>query len=215
MFESHINYLYNYKTIKEEIINIKKDTNLLVVTKNQTFDKIKELINIGHCDFAENKVQETNDKWSDVLKKNKNIQLHLIGKLQSNKVKDAFSLFNFIHTLDNEKLANKFHEIEKNSHKKIKFFIQVNIGNEDQKNGIKIDLLKDFVSLCKHDLQLDVIGLMCIPPKDLDPEIFFNTMKFLGAENNLKELSMGMSSDYKVAIKCGSTFVRIGSSIFN
>jgi pyridoxal phosphate enzyme (YggS family) len=215
MAESHINYLDNYKTIKEEIINIKKDTNLLVVTKNQNFDKIKELINIGHCDFAENKVQEANEKWSEVLQTNKNIKLHLIGKLQSNKVKDAYSLFNFIHTLDNEKLANKFHEIEKNSHKKIKFFIQVNIGNEDQKNGIKIDLLKDFVSLCKHDLQLDVIGLMCIPPKDLDPEIFFNKMKFLGAENNLKELSMGMSSDYKVAIKCGSTFVRIGSSIFN
>jgi pyridoxal phosphate enzyme (YggS family) len=215
MSESHLNYLYNYKTIKEEIINIKKDTNLLVVTKNQNFDKIKELIGIGHCHFAENKVQEANEKWSEVLKSNKNIQLHLIGKLQSNKAKDAFSLFNFIHTLDNEKLANKFHEIEKNSQKKIKFFIQVNIGNEDQKNGIKIDLLKDFVSLCKHDLKLDVIGLMCIPPKDLDPEIFFNKMKSLGAENNLKELSMGMSSDYKVAIKCGSTFVRIGSSIFN
>ena len=215
MSESHINYLNNYKTIKEEIINIKKDINLLVVTKNQNFDKIKELINIGHCDFAENKVQEANEKWSEVLQTNKNIKLHLIGKLQSNKVKDAYSLFNFIHTLDNEKLANKFHEIEKNSHKKIKFFIQVNIGNEDQKNGIKIDLLKDFVSLCKHDLKLDVIGLMCIPPKDLDPEIFFNKMKSLGAENNLKELSMGMSSDYKVAIKCGSTFVRIGSSIFN
>jgi pyridoxal phosphate enzyme (YggS family) len=215
MSESHINYLNNYKTIKEEIINIKKDINLLVVTKNQNFDKIKELINIGHCDFAENKVQEANENWSEVLQTNKNIKLHLIGKLQSNKVKDAYSLFNFIHTLDNEKLANKFHEIEKNSHKKIKFFIQVNIGNEDQKNGIKIDLLKDFVNLCKHDLQLDVIGLMCIPPKDLDPEIFFTKMKSLGAENNLKELSMGMSSDYKLAIKCGSTFVRIGSSIFN
>jgi pyridoxal phosphate enzyme (YggS family) len=215
MSESHINYLYNYKTIKEEIINIKKDTNLLVVTKNQNFDKIKELINVGHCDFAENKVQEASEKWSEVLKTNKNIHLHLIGKLQSNKVKDAFSLFNFIHTLDNEKLANKFHEIEKNSHKKIKFFIQVNIGNEDQKNGIKIDLLKDFVNLCKYDLKLDVIGLMCIPPKDLDPEIFFNKMRTLSLENNLKELSMGMSSDYKLAIKYGSTFVRIGSSIFN
>jgi pyridoxal phosphate enzyme (YggS family) len=215
MSESHLNYLYNYKTIKEEIINIKKDTNLLVVTKNQNFDKIKELISIGHCGFAENRVQEANEKWSEVLKLNKNIQLHLIGKLQSNKAKDAFSLFNFIHTLDNEKLANKFHEIEKNSQKKIKFFIQVNIGDEDQKNGIKIDLLKDFVNLCKNDLKLDVIGLMCIPPKDLDPEIFFNKMRSLNAENNLKELSMGMSSDYRVAIKCGSTFVRIGSSIFN
>ena len=215
MTESHLNYLYNYKTIKEEIINIKKDTNLLVVTKNQNFDKIKELISIGHFDFAENKVQEANEKWSEILKSNKNIQLHLIGKLQSNKAKDAFSLFNFIHTLDNEKLANKFHEIEKNSQKKIKFFIQVNIGDEDQKNGIKIDLLKDFVNLCKYDLKLDVVGLMCIPPKDLDPESFFNKMKSLSIENNLKELSMGMSSDYKQAIKCGSTFVRIGSSIFN
>ena len=215
MSESHLNYLYNYKTIKEEIINIKKNTNLLVVTKNQNFDKIKELINIGHCDFAENKVQEASDKWSEVLKINKNIQLHLIGKLQSNKVKDAFTLFNFIHTLDNEKLANKFHEIEKNAHKKIKFFIQVNIGNEDQKNGIKTDLLNDFVNLCKYDLKLDVIGLMCIPPKDLDPENFFNKMRSLSTENNLKELSMGMSADYKLAIKCGSTFVRIGSSIFS
>ena len=215
MAESHINYLDNYKTIKEEIINIKKDTNLLVVTKNQNFDKIKELINIGHCDFAENKVQEANEKWSEVLQTNKNIKLHLIGKLQSNKAKDAFSLFNFIHTLDNEKLANKFHEIQKNSHKKIKFFIQVNICDENQKNGIKIDLLKDFVNLCKYDLKLDVIGLMCIPPKDLDPEIFFNKLRSLCIENNLKELSMGMSSDYKVAIKCGSTFVRIGSLIFN
>jgi pyridoxal phosphate enzyme (YggS family) len=215
MSESHLNYLYNYKTIKEEIINIKKDTNLLVVTKNQNFDKIKELISFGHYDFAENRVQEANEKWSEVLKLNKNIQLHLIGKLQSNKAKDAFSIFNFIHTLDNEKLANKFHEIEKNSQKKIKFFIQVNIGDEDQKNGIKIDLLKDFVNLCKFDLKLDVIGLMCIPPKDLDPETFFNKMRSLSVENNLKELSMGMSSDYKLAIKCGSTFVRIGSSIFN
>ena len=215
MSEIHINYLCNYKTIKEEIINIKKNTNLLVVTKNQNFDKIKELINIGHCDFAENKVQEASDKWSELLKKNKNIQLHLVGKLQSNKVKDAFSLFNFIHTLDNEKLANKFHEIEKNSHKKIKFFIQVNIGDENQKNGIKINLLKDFVNLCKYDLKLDVIGLMCIPPKDLDPEIFFNKLKSLSIENKLKELSMGMSADYRVAIKCGSTFVRIGSSIFS
>ena len=215
MSESHLNYLYNYRTIKEEIINIKNDTTLLVVTKNQNFDKIKELISIGHFDFAENKVQEANDKWSEILKSNKNIQLHLIGKLQSNKAKDAFSLFNFIHTLDNEKLANKFHEIEKNSQKKIKFFIQVNIGDEDQKNGIKIDLLKDFVNLCKYDLKLDVVGLMCIPPKDLDPESFFNKMKSLSIENNLKELSMGMSSDYKQAIKCGSTFIRIGSSIFN
>jgi pyridoxal phosphate enzyme (YggS family) len=216
MFQSHLNYLYNYKKIKEEIISInKKEINLLVVTKNQSVDKIKELINVGHCDFGENRVQEAKGKWSEIVNYNKNIKLHLIGKLQSNKVTDAFSLFSFIHTLDNEKLAKKFSEIEKNSEKKIKFFIQVNIGDENQKNGIKIDLLKDFVNLCKYDLKLDVIGLMCIPPQDLDPENFFNKMRFLSIENNLKELSMGMSSDYKSAIKCGSTFVRIGSSIFN
>ena len=200
---------------KEVINNIKKDTNLLVVTKNQPFDKVKELISVGHFDFAENKVQEAIKKWSEVIKINKNIRLHLIGKLQSNKVKDAFSLFDYIHTLDNEKLANKFYEVQKNSKKKIKFFIQVNIGDEEQKNGIKINLLKNFVNLCKYDLKLDVIGLMCIPPKDLDPVIFFNKMKSLSLENNLNELSMGMSSDYKLAINCGSTFVRIGSLIFN
>ena len=214
MSEYHVNYLYNYKKIKEEIINIKKNTNLLVVTKNQNFDKIIELINVGHCDFAENRVQEAKKKWSEVIRLNKNIQLHLIGKLQSNKVKDAFSLFNYIHTLDNENLANKFSEIEKNCSRKVKFFIQVNIGDEDQKNGIKAYLLKDFVKFCKYDLNLDVIGLMCLPPKDLDPEIFFNKMKSLSVENNLKELSMGMSSDYKLAINCGATFVRIGTSIF-
>jgi hypothetical protein len=216
MVQSHLNYLYNFKKIKEELISInKKETNLLVVTKNQTVDKIKELIKVGHCDFAENRVQEAMEKWSEIIKYNNNINLHLIGRLQSNKAKDAFSLFSFIHTLDNEKLANKFSDIEKNVKKKVKFFIQVNIGDENQKSGIKIDLLKDFVNLCKYDLKLDVIGLMCIPPKDLDPEIFFNKMRFLSLENNLKELSMGMSLDYKSAIKCGSTFVRIGSSIFN
>jgi pyridoxal phosphate enzyme (YggS family) len=214
--QSHFNYLYNYNKIKEELISVNKNKiNLLVVTKNQSADKIKELIKVGHCDFAENRVQEAGEKWSEIIKYNKNINLHLIGKLQSNKINDAFSLFSFVHTLDNEKLANKFSEIEKNSEKKIKFFVQVNIGNENQKNGIKIDLLKDFVNLCKYDLKLEVIGLMCLPPKDLDPETFFNKMRSLSIENNLKELSMGMSLDYKSAIKCGSTFVRIGSSIFN
>jgi pyridoxal phosphate enzyme (YggS family) len=216
MSQDHFDYLYNYKKIKEELIDVnKKETNLLIVTKNQSVDKIRELIKAGHCDFAENRVQETKEKWSEIIKCNNNINLHLIGKLQSNKVNEAFSLFSFIHTLDNEKLANKFSIIERNSVKRIKFFIQVNIGDENQKSGIKIDLLKDFVNLCKYDLKLNVIGLMCLPPKDLDPSIFFNKMKSLSVENNLKELSMGMSLDYKIAIKLGSTFVRIGSSIFN
>ncbi len=207
--------LKNYNFILNHIQFLSKKTTLIVVTKSQELSKINLLIETNHFHFGENKVQEASSKWQNLVLKNPKLQLHLIGKLQSNKAKDAFSLFNFIHTLDNEKLANKFYEIEKNSQKKIKFFIQVNIGDEDQKNGIKIDLLKDFVNLCKYDLKLDVVGLMCIPPKNWDPEIFFNKMKSLSIENNLKELSMGMSSDYKQAIKCGSTFVRIGSSIFN
>ena len=187
----------------------------MVVTKNQTFDKIKELINIGHCDFAENKVQEAYEKWSDVIKINKKIQLHLIGKLQSNKVKDAFSLFNFIHTLDNEKLANKFYEIEKNSPKKIKYFIQVNIGNEPQKNGISINHVSDFVKYCVDDLKLNIIGLMCIPPVEGNPLQYFKILTELASFNHLNELSMGMSNDYECAIKNGATFVRIGSKIFS
>ena len=205
----------NYNLINKSVQSYDKKVTLIVVSKNQDLDSINLLIKKNHFDFGENRVQEAILKWKNLISINPQLNLHLIGKLQSNKAKDAFSLFNFIHTLDNEKLANKFHEIEKNSQKKIKFFIQVNIGDEDQKNGIKIDLLKDFVNLCKYDLKLDVIGLMCIPPKDLDPESFFNKMRSLSMENNLKELSMGMSSDYKLAIKCGSTFVRIGSSIFN
>ena len=215
MAESHINYLDNYKTIKEEIINIKKDTNLLVVTKNQNFDKIKELINIGHCDFAENKVQEANEKWSEVLQTNKNIKLHLIGKLQSNKVKDAYSLFNFIHTLDSEKLAKIFSDLELSSNKKINYFVQVNIGQEKQKGGIEKKQVSDFVNYCILDLKLNIKGLMCIPPVGTSAEPFFLMLKELNKTAGLNDLSMGMSNDYKTALKIGSTYIRIGSAIFN
>ena len=210
-----MNYLEKFKDIKEEIFSIKKNANLIVVTKNQTFEKILDIINLGHLEFGENRIQEAQNKWSRYLKTNNNIKLHLIGKLQSNKVKEAFDLFTFIHTLDNAKLAKKFSELEKQSKKKIKYFIQVNVGEEHQKNGIAIDSLKDFVNLCRNDMKLDVIGLMCIPPMQLDPNPFFKMMQDLNIKNNLQELSMGMSSDYKVALANGSTFTRIGSAVFN
>ena len=210
-----MNYLEKFKDIKEEIYSIKKNANLIVVTKNQTFEKILDIVNLGHLHFGENRIQEAKNKWSSYLKTNNNIKLHLIGKLQSNKVKEAFALFTFIHTLDNEKLANKFSELEKQSDKKIKYFIQVNIGGEQQKNGIAIDSLKDFVNLCRNDMKLNIIGLMCIPPVQLDPNPFFKKMHDLNIKNNLQELSMGMSSDYKEALANGSTFARIGSAVFS
>jgi pyridoxal phosphate enzyme (YggS family) len=210
-----MNYLEKFKDIKEEIYSIKKNANLIVVTKNQTFEKILDIINLEHLHFGENRIQEAKNKWSSYLKTNNNIKLHLIGKLQSNKVKEAFDLFTFIHTLDNEKLANKFSELEKQSDKKIKYFIQVNIGREQQKNGIAIDSLKDFVNLCRNDMKLNIIGLMCIPPAQLDPKPFFKMMQDLNIKNNLLELSMGMSSDYKEALANGSTFTRIGSAVFS
>jgi pyridoxal phosphate enzyme (YggS family) len=210
-----MNYLEKFKDIKEEIYSIKKNANLIVVTKNQTFEKILDIINFGHLHFGENRIQEAKNKWSSYLKTNNNIKLHLIGKLQSNKVKEAFDLFTFIHTLDNEKLANKFSELEKQSDKKIKYFIQVNIGGEQQKNGIAIDSLKDFVNLCRNDMKLNIIGLMCIPPVQLDPNPFFKMMQDLNIKNNLLELSMGMSSDYKEALANGSTFTRLGSAVFS
>jgi pyridoxal phosphate enzyme (YggS family) len=210
-----MNYLEKFKDIKEEIYSIKKNAKLIVATKNQTFEKILDIINLGHLDFGENRIQEAQNKWSSYLRSNNNIKLHLIGKLQSNKVKEAFNLFTFIHTLDNEKLANKFSELEKQSDKKIKYFIQVNIGGEQQKNGIAIDSLKDFVNLCRNDMKLNIIGLMCIPPVQLDPNPFFKKMYDLNIKNNLQELSMGMSSDYKEALANGSTFTRIGSAVFS
>ena len=210
-----MNYLEKFKDIKEEIYSIKKNAKLIVATKNQTFEKILDVINLGHLDFGENRIQEAKNKWSSYLKINNNIKLHLIGKLQSNKVKEAFDLFTFVHTLDNEKLAKKFSELEKQSDKKIKYFIQVNIGEEQQKNGIAIDSLKDFVNLCRNDMKLNIIGLMCIPPMQLDPIPFFKIMQDLNIKNNLLELSMGMSSDYKEALANGSTFTRIGSAVFS
>ena len=209
-----MNCLDNYKDIKEEVDKLNGKPNLIVVTKNRSFDTILPIIKSGHLHFGENKVQETKEKWSPFLINYKDIKLHLIGKLQSNKVKEAFLLFDFIHTLDSEKLAKKFSELELSSDKKIKYFIHINIGNEVQKNGIDQSIAKEFINFCSNDLKLNIIGLMCIPPNNVDPHPFFEKMQQLKSDNNLNELSMGMSSDYKEAADFGSTYLRIGSAIF-
>jgi len=204
---------YNY--ISSSIHALSSKTTLVVVTKNQDVDKINSLINLNHIDFGENRVQEASQKWKSLILNNSKLRLHLIGKLQSNKAKDAFDIFNYIHTLDNAKLAEIFSNLESASLKKIKYFIQVNIANEQQKNGISIAETNQFIKYCIQDLKLDIIGLMCIPPIVGDPSQYFKSLAKIAISNNLKELSMGMSNDYECAIKNGATFVRIGSKIFS
>jgi len=204
--------LENYQKIINSIRSISSNANLVVVCKNQTIDRIRILLDHGHVHFAENRVQEAEMKWSNIM--DKNIQLHLIGGLQSNKAKQAFQIFNYIHSLDSEKLAKTFSGLESINQKKIKYFIQVNIGSEPQKNGVNISQVPNFVNYCVNDLKLNILGLMCIPPVSQNPESHFLKLKELNTSNKLKELSMGMSNDFETAIKCGSTFVRVGSSIF-
>jgi pyridoxal phosphate enzyme (YggS family) len=207
-------FIQNFKNIKNQIHVLNSKVTLVAVTKGKDINTIKPIIDLGHKDFGENKVQEAMLKWSDILKVNNNINLHLLGKLQSNKAEQAFRFFNFIHSLDSEKLAKIFSDLEKNSSRKIKYFIQVNIGDEIQKNGINVQLLPEFINFCKKDLKLNILGLMCIPPANVSPIFYFKKLKELALKNNVEELSMGMSNDYIHAIECGSTFVRIGSSIF-
>ncbi len=177
-------------------------------------ESILPLIDYGHIDYGENKVQEAVDKWTDIKKIKPNLNLHMIGKLQTNKVKYAVKLFDYIHSLDSIKLARKI-SLEQNKIKRsIKIFIQINIGNENQKSGIMIGEVNNFYKLCVEDFNLDVIGLMCLPPLNLDPSICFENMKQIAEKLHLKELSMGMSSDYLKALKYNSTYVRIGSKIF-
>ena len=209
-----MNYFNNFKVIKKEIEQLIYKPNLILVTKNQSIDTIYPFLEAGHIHFGENKVQEASQKWSNILKNNSKVKLHLIGKLQSNKAKDAFNLFDFIHTVDSEKLAKILSSLENNSERKIQYFIQVNIGNEIQKNGIDQSSVKGFIDFCCKDLKLNIVGLMCILPLNLDPVPFFKKMKDLKIINNLNELSMGMSSDYKQALNYGATYIRIGSAIF-
>ena len=182
---------------------------------SKTFDleKIIPLIEFGHLDYGENKVQEAIDKWNEVKIKKQDIKLHLIGKLQSNKVKFALKIFDFIHSVDSEKIAKKIHDEQLKQNKKVKLFIQVNIGNEDQKSGVNKNELYNLYNYCR-ELNLDVIGLMCIPPLNEDPQKYFKETNLLKNELDLLELSMGMSSDYIEAIRNSSTYLRIGSNIF-
>jgi pyridoxal phosphate enzyme (YggS family) len=205
----------NYKDISSLISSLSKNSKLIVVTKNQNLDNINLIVKEGHKDFGENRVQEAITKWKNLLSEDTDLNLHLIGKLQSNKAKDAFNIFKYVHTLDNIKLARIFSDLEKSSARKIKYFIQVNIGDESQKSGIHISEVKEFVRYCVFELKLQIIGLMCIPPMSGDTNEYFAQLYKLANENNLKELSMGMSNDYLYALKNGSTFVRIGSGIFS
>ena len=193
--------------------NIKIAPKIVAVSKTFNLDKILPLINHGHLDYGENKVQEALEKWSKIKLTKKDIKLHLIGKLQTNKVKQAVKIFDYIHSVDNEKLARKIADEEDKQGKKIKIFIQVNIGNEKQKSGINKNCLADFYEFCKM-LKLSVIGLMCIPPFDENSKKYFQAMNLLNKQLNLKELSMGMSSDYLLALDHSATYLRIGSSIF-
>ena len=200
-------------------INLEKDNEnskfpkIIAVSKTFKIDHIMPLINHGHEDYGENKVQEAVEKWSVIKNANNNIKLHLIGRLQTNKVKFAIKLFDYIHSLDSKKLADKISYYQKEQNIQTKIFIQVNIGKEDQKSGIQENEIYDFYDYCKG-LNLNILGLMCIPPFNQDSNDYFIKMRELNNKIGLKELSMGMSADYLDAIKHGSTFVRIGSDIF-
>ncbi len=202
----------NIKTYLDEL-NINNYPKIIAVSKTFKIDKILPLIDHGHIDFGENKVQEAVEKWTEIKNKNIAIKLHMIGKLQTNKVKYAVKLFDYIHSVDSEKLAKKIAEEQNKINKKIKIFLQVNIGEENQKSGINKNNVKYLVSYCK-EIGLDLIGLMCIPPINIDPEGYFDEMRKLNTILGFTELSMGMSSDFLKASKYSTTYLRLGSSIF-
>ena len=203
--ENKLNILVDTKIRKPEIIAVSK-----------TFDinHIKPVLEHGHKNFGENKIQEAISKWTDVKKEHTDIKLHMLGKVQTNKVKFLIPLFDYLHSLDNFKLAEKISKEEVKKNKKIKIFIQVNLGEEEQKNGINLKDFDNFYYECKKNLNLDIIGLMCLPPQNENPEKFFQKLKECSDKFGLKDLSMGMSNDYDVACKFGSTFLRIGTKIF-
>jgi len=184
------------------------------VSKTFSINDIKPLINHGHIHFGENKVQEAQEKWQEIKKINVNIKLHMIGKLQTNKVKQSVKLFDYIHSVDSLKLAKKISSEQKKIDKNLKLFIQINFNNEEQKSGINLKNFSDFFSVCNNDLKLHIVGIMCIPPMNLDASIYFKKMQELKKRFNLQNLSMGMSSDYLSAVEFESNFVRIGTKIF-
>ena len=190
------------------------NVNIIAVSKTFPIEHIKPLIDLGHQHFGENKVQEAVSKWTNIKKENDNLKLHMIGKLQTNKTKDAVKLFDYIHSLDNQKLADALAKQQINLKKNLNYFIQVNIGNEIQKSGIPVGDLDPFYNYCKNEINLNILGLMVIPPNDNNSEKYFKSLNELNKSLALQELSMGMSADYVEAIKHGATFIRLGSSIF-
>ena len=215
MHSTIINLINIQRNIQSSLsdLNINNQTKIIAVSKTFGVDKILPLIHHGHTDFGENKVQEAVDKWTELKKENPNVKLHMIGKLQTNKVKFAVKLFDYIHSVDNEKLARKISEEDRKTNKKTKIFIQVNIGGEDQKSGVSKNEIKKLMLYCT-EIKLDVIGLMCIPPIGKDSTFYFKEMRKLNKDFGFSELSMGMSSDYLKASEHSATYLRIGSSIF-
>jgi len=201
-----------FENIKSLISN--SNVKIVAVSKTFTYDHIKPLVDHGHKHFGENKVQEAHSKWHNIKKNNPSINLHMIGRLQSNKAKEAVNLFDYIHSLDSQKLANVLAKYENVANKKLKYFIQVNVGKENQKSGIGIELLDDFYYYCTKELKINIIGLMAIPPNDGNENIYFKNLMELNKSLGLNQLSIGMSADFQIALKHEATFLRIGSSIF-
>ena len=198
---------------KIEVQKIHLTPKVIAVSKTFKLEKILPLIEYGHLDYGENKVQEAIEKWSEIKIKRQNIKLHLIGRLQTNKVKYAIKIFDYIHSVDSKKLAKKIADEQDKQNKKLKLFIQVNIGDEEQKSGINVDQIENLITFSKQ-INLNIIGLMCIPPVNEEPDKYFKEIKLLNKKFNLSEISMGMSSDYLKAVENSSTYLRIGSSIF-
>ena len=215
MIISKLNSIDSEIQLKIKELNISnRKPEIIAVSKTFGIDEIMPLINHGHVNFGENKVQESIEKWSKIKVDFKNIKLHMLGKIQTNKTKHVVDLFDYIHSLDSKKLAEKISKEQERKKKRLKIFIQVNIANEIQKAGISIESLNDFYNYCVYELKLDIIGLMCLPPNEEEPDLYFKKMIELKDILGLKELSMGMSGDYLKAVIYGSTFVRIGSKIF-
>ena len=202
-------------SLKNEILTYNSQITIVVVTKSVNLQEIEEILKFGHLDFGENRVQTSIVKWKKIKSLFNGINLHFIGKVQSNKVEDIVNLFSYVHSLESQNLAQKFLKAEKKLNKNINYFIQINTGSEAQKSGISVLESSDFIGYCINELKLNVIGLMCLPPKNDNPSSHFSLLRDIAKKNNLKHLSMGMSNDYLEAIKNSSTFVRIGSKIFN
>ena len=204
----------NLNEIRKSINSLSSNANIIVVSKNFSLNSIQPLIDSGHIHFGENRVQEATEKWSSILSTKVNLQLHLLGKLQTNKVKDALKIFSFIHSLDREKLAIDLKKEEDRSGKTIKYFIQINFDKQLHKSGIDITEADDFIDYCRNELNLNIIGLMCLPPLESNPDTYFKQLTNMAKKKSLNQLSMGMSADYQVAVREGATYVRIGSAIF-